>query len=86
MVNEFSLMSELSFSVHLKVLVEHLCGDVDSGEPATVAGVGVVPPDGVLHPANLIVKSWMNIGACVSVRPSRISDTSSVMDFLEWEV
>ena len=38
---------------HLEVLVEHLCGDVDAGEPAAVAGVRVVPPDRVLQPADL---------------------------------
>ena len=40
-------------STHLKVLVEHLRGDVDAGEPAAVAGVRVVPTDGVLHPPHL---------------------------------
>ena len=63
MVNEFSLMSELSFSVHLKVLVEHLRGDVDAGEPAAVAGVRVVPADGVLHPPHLHLMQHSGIPA-----------------------
>ena len=31
-------------------LLQHLRGDIDPGEPAAVARVAVIPPDGVFHP------------------------------------
>lgn len=37
----------------LVLLVEHLRADVDTGEPAAVAGVAVVPADGVLQTTSL---------------------------------
>ena len=38
----------------LEVLVQHLGGDVDTGEPTAVARVGVIPTDGVLQSAHLL--------------------------------
>ena len=38
----------------LEVLVQHLCGDVDTREPTAVARVGVIPTNGVLQSAHLL--------------------------------
>lgn len=37
----------------LKLLVEHLSADIYAREPASVAGVTVVPANCILQPANL---------------------------------
>lgn len=38
----------------LELLIQHLCTDVDTGKPATVTGVTVVPAQGILKTPNLV--------------------------------
>ena len=37
----------------LKLLIQHLCTDVNTGEPAAITGMAVVPAQGIFKTTNL---------------------------------
>lgn len=44
----------------LKLLIQHLCADVNAREPASIARVTVIPTQGILKTTNLYIHANMH--------------------------